>query len=551
MKSIKLFLFILLLFFLWIPIIQQNTKCYDEPKLKGAYVGPIKPVCTIELIKTFQYQKQIEDYLNYQFGFRGLLVKIKNSLAYLFWKEIPVADNIEGKDGYVFSIGSIYRSIGLDYNGKEKNDATIKKIKFLKEGLEKQGTHFLAVMAPSKESTMPERMPSKYNNQIKKNNDYLDFISGYKKNNIDCLDLCSYFRKINKTSPYPLYTKTSFHWSVFGASIAQDTLLNYISTYFDKPLPSYTNKGVEISDTSRLSDDDFEDPMNFLFKLGDAKYAYPKLKMVEASKKNFRPKVIIIGDSYFFQIQRLKMLNSVFSEESKFWFYFATTSYSLNDVTNEPLFRLNIMKEIQTADLVILIGYPGTLDRFPFGFTDYYYDNIDKKNVLESIEAYIKSQPKWLDNLNKLKLASKKGIDELVIEEVKSVCRDKIMFNLQSANSKFISADVGHNNILMANREKASEWESFSYFDLGENKIAISSFQDKFLSAELNNKNIITASRDKIGEWEVFAKTDLGDGYIAIKAANGKYLSFDEKTSQLFAIASSIGNKEKFKLSKK
>lgn len=130
---------------LWIPLLQQLTHFFTEPKLKGAFTMPAKPVFSPDSLNTFHYQKQVEDYLNYNFGFRGLFVKIKNSLEYAFWKEIPVEDNVEGKDGVIFSKGSLYRSMGVFYNGKEKNEKTIERINFLKEDLEKRGSHLLVV----------------------------------------------------------------------------------------------------------------------------------------------------------------------------------------------------------------------------------------------------------------------------------------------------------------------------------------------------------------------------------------------------------------------
>lgn len=548
MKRLKYFLFLVLMLLLWLPMVQQFTGYFTEPVLKGAFTVPSKPVFSTDSLKTFQYQKQVENYLNYNFGFRGMFVKIKNSLEYIFWKEIPVEDNVEGKDGYIFSRGSILGSIGVYYNGIEKNKTTIERINFLKEGLEKNGSHLLVIMAPSKECVLTGNLPYVYHSQFKNRTNYRDLTEGYKKYNIPFIDFCSYFRKINDTSRFPLFTKTGFHWSAYGASLAHDSLIHFISRHFDQPMPTYIREGAEWSDTARWSDNDFEDPQNFFFKLDHSRYVYPKLKMLESSKKNFRPKVIIIGDSFFWQLKDQKMMKDIFSEDSKFWYYFANTSFPIGDVAGVPLKEIDIIHELQTANIVLLIGSMSTLTDFPFGVTDYYYDNISSPEMFTGIKEYIKSKPNWFEKLSKAAVLQIKPADELIDLEAKRILRDKTFFNLKAKNGKFVCADAGQDNIVVADKEMASTWEVFSYLQLDENNIVITSFRDKFFSAELNSKGEIIATRNRIGAWEIFTKTELDNNFVAFKSTNGKYLSFDEKSKRIFANGNSLGEKEKFKM---
>ncbi len=548
MKPFKFVLFLLLMLLLWMPLAQQYTGYFTEPTLNGAFVLPTKPIFSVDSVKTFQYQKHLENYLNYNFGFRGLFVKIKNSFEYLFWKEIPVEDNIEGLDGYIFSKGSINRSIGVDYNGKETNKKTIERIRFLKDGLEKHGAHLVVVMAPSKECVFSEKIPSVYYNQFKSRNDYMDLIDGYKNSNIPYIDFCSYFRKINDTSRYALFTKTGFHWSTYGASVAHDSLIQFLTKYISKPMPSYVREGVEWSDTARLSDNDFESPMNLLFKLDSKPYVYPKLKIVESSRKNFRPKVIIIGDSFFWQLKNQKMMMNIFTDDSKFWFYFATTSFPIGDVAGVPLKNIDIMQELQNADLVLLFSSMGTLKTFPFGVTDYYYDNVSSASVLESLKDYIQTQPNWLKNLGKLSVTSKKTLAEIITNEAKQICRDKIFFNLKAVNNKYISTDRNLKNELIADRDHAWAWETFSLYTLENNQCIIRADVGNYLSIDTRNKNKIVATTNGIKAEEIFTLIKLKNNAIALKASNGRYLSFDSKSLQLFANSNSIGVSEKFVL---
>jgi hypothetical protein len=217
-------------------------------------------------------------------------------------------------------------------------------------------------------------LPAKFNERQKEQSDYSDFILGLKKYSIPYIDFCSYFKKIVDTCSYPIITKTGFHWSMYGASLAQDSLLKYIQLYLPKPMPFYIRQGVEESKQARMADADFEEPLNLFFSLNQSRYVYPKMEMVKSSLQNKRPKVIIVGDSYFWQIKMLNQLKYIFSDESQFWYYFAT-SFPIGDLPGIDIKKIAVTKELESADFVVLLGSVGTLGTFPYGVTDYYSEH--------------------------------------------------------------------------------------------------------------------------------------------------------------------------------
>ncbi|MBI4930564.1 MAG: hypothetical protein HY841_07370 [Bacteroidetes bacterium] len=494
---------------LWVPLFQELTQLFKEPELKGAFVKPQKPELSVDSFAEARFQKKWEEYENYNFGFRALFVKIKNSMEYLLFKGMPT-DIIEGKDGFLYSYGSAERNLrGRWYNGKDKNENTLRKIKFLKEGIEKHGGHFFAVIVPSKESIVPENLPDDYDHAVYERRDYDDFVDGYKKDSIPFIDLCAYLQKVRDTCPFPLFTKTGFHWSMYCASLAQDTILKFMQNYLQKPMPQYVRTGIEWSDTARSADADFEEPMNLLFSLQDSRYVYPKIEMIQSTLKNYRPKVIIIGDSFFWQIKNLKTIYDIFSDDSKYWYYFKQ-SLPISDAAGCEIKDVDVMEELESADIVLLFGSMG-IGEFPFGVTDYYYEKISKP---------------------------KKTI----------ISRDKKTFLLKAANNKYVCADGNLNNLVVANRKNAQGWETFSLLLFEKNQCSILAYNNTFLSAELGQHNEITATRDNIADWEIFTLIKLDSNHVAFKAANGKYLSVEEKTLQLFAIGNTIGNQEKFEM---
>lgn len=120
---------------------------------------------------------------------------------------------------------------------------------------------------------------------------------------------------------------------------------------------------------------------------------------------------------------------------------------------------------------------------------------------------------------------------------------------LKAANGKYVCSDLtSPNKILVANRDTAQGWETFTLLMFEKNECAILAVNDQFLCAELNLQAEITASRKNIGYWETFALVELDSSHIALKAVNGKYVSVDEKTFQLHANGESVGEREKFEM---
>ena len=550
MKPLKIILFVFLIVLLWMPIFQELTKYFKEPELTGAFVQPKKPECAVLSIKSLEFQKKWEEYENANFGFRGFFVKIRNSIDNILFSDLSVADNTAGKNEFIFSLGSINRTLGIDYNGKQKIDSTIEKIKFFKEGIERHGGHLLVVVAPSKEKALPDFLPYRYKGKYKTPNDYTDFIAGYKKEGIPFIDFCPYLKKLRDAGNFPVFTKTGFHWSMYAASFVQDSLVSYIEKSLGKSIPKYKRNGIELSDKSRGSDNDFENSLNLFFSVGQSQYTYPKFEMVTTTKKKYRPKVIVIGDSFFWQIKNQEVLKYVFSDDSKFWFYFATTSYSFGDTPSAPLIKNeNLIKELESADYVILFSNLSTLATFPYGVTDFYMNGgIGNVEITKSIEAIIKSTAKDMDSLRAQVKLNNVSIEQLITAATKSIINGTKAIQLKAANGKYLCAGEEQDEIILANRDSSSSWETFYLLSLNGNRIALYSYKEKFLSSELNHQTEITANRPSIGNWEIFTLVKLPDSTVAFKAANGKYLSLNEKSLGIFANGNTIGRNEKFEI---
>lgn len=550
-QRLKIILFIFLFALLWLPFIQEQTNFFKEPKLTGAFIKPPAPEFSLDSLNKLIFQKRFEDFENNNFGFRGLLVKIRNSIDYILFKDLSV-DNLGGKNGSIFNLPSVEKTLGIIYSGREHNMAAIQKIKFLKEGVEKNGGHFLTVIAPSKETIFPDYLPAKYSGKQKLYTDYEDFMEGYRKEEIPVIDFCPYIRKLRDTDPYPMFTKTGFHWSLYAASFAQDSLISYMEKSLGKPFPKFKRTGVEFSDTARHSDADIEFSLNLLFSVGQTQYVYPTYQFIQSTSKNYRPKVIIIGDSFFWTLQNLQMLKTVFSDDSRFWFYFKVYAYPLNFIQWQPVppdnfagtdlkKDVSIIDELHSADYVILFCNKGTMPFFPYGVTDFYSDHVSDVGILNRIWAFIRRNPKW----------NKNTPNDTIRNAAKQIYRNKKIIQLKAANNKYVGAGDQNESRIISSIDNPLGWETFSLLEIENNQVAIYSYKHKFLSADLDGTTEISDRSAMLAEWETFTLIKLEKDFVAFKAYNGKYLSFDNKTLKIFANANAIGTNEKFILKTK
>lgn len=126
----------------------------------------------------------------------------------------------------------------------------------------------------------------------------------------------------------------------------------------------------------------------------------------------------------------------------------------------------------------------------------------------------------------------------------KETCRKEI--HLIAPNKKFVCREW--DNLLIANKERPSLWETFSFIKYENNECAFKSFEGLYVCAELKSQSELTATRPQRGGWELFHYVDLGGGFCAIRAANNNYLSIDATTNRIVATSSTIGKSETFKL---
>jgi hypothetical protein len=117
------------------------------------------------------------------------------------------------------------------------------------------------------------------------------------------------------------------------------------------------------------------------------------------------------------------------------------------------------------------------------------------------------------------------------------------------ANGKYVAADNGGTNALIAKSASVGTAEQFQIVDAGGGNIGLLSMvNNKYVTAENAGASALIANRTGVGSWETFTEFDAGNGNIALRAmANGKYVSADNGgANPLIAKSTSIGQWESF-----
>lgn len=192
--------------------------------------------------------------------------------------------------------------------------------------------------------------------------------------------------------------------------------------------------------------------------------------------------------------------------------------------------HLNVMLAAQELNIPCVNAYTGSYPKeYPF------YKYFDEEALT-----------KWCE-FNHME---RKRIQK--ISNVGKNIQNSKQIQLKAINGKFVCSDGAVvNNIVIANRDSAQGWETFTLILFEKKECVILAYNNKYFCAELDHQNEITATRDNVANWETFTLVQLDSNHVALKAANGKYLSLDEKTLQLYARGDSIGRQEKFEMIEK
>jgi len=176
------------------------------------------------------------------------------------------------------------------------------------------------------------------------------------------MDMNAWFLSMKDTSsPDKLFSKSGTHWTLYGALLAGDTLIKYLSRERNIRLPTLEITKKNYSYTPRVPDADLADGLNLAIPLPAERLCYPEYTYHNDSTRQ-RPKMIFIGDSFVWPLITNGLLQNI-SKDWEFWYYFREVyrdgRNGMPDINN-----YDWMQSIKEADCIIFIYNPANLKSF-------------------------------------------------------------------------------------------------------------------------------------------------------------------------------------------
>lgn len=429
MRNVKTILFTLTGLLLFASMFQKITHLCGVKKLDGVEIPSPEPVLTFHNYCDGSFQGSTEAYLKQHFGFREPLIRLYNQYLWDFYKTSNANRGVLtlGKDGWLYEPWSVddYYQIQYHQHAASADQMTeqlleeAKRVSQLQHILEPYGTHLFVCLVPSKDMLYPEHLPEKretrFDDEPKMSARFV-LEDEYRRLGVNILDLGDYFQQMKDTASFTIFPMTGTHWSKYSALLAADTLIRYMEHLGNINIPNLVI-GPRTLQNAHEADTDLENLLNLIRPLPRPQYYYASATRDEDSTA-VKPKMIVIGDSFWWNIVNQVPIYDFFSE-APYWYYNSTIYY---DSIHQSVNDINLTKELLSADFVFLFYSAVQLYKLNNGFTKkallaLCYDPEEIASAQAKLECNIRSDSAWIGRLKEISETQGKPLEELVHNE--------------------------------------------------------------------------------------------------------------------------------------
>ena len=382
--------------------VQEKWHPFELKPLNGVFVGTEKPVVTFKTFAKGIYQRQAEQYSKEHFGFRECLIRLYNQYLWDFYKQTHVESIVIGKDNYIYNKEHVSDYMGTYWQGfadsREQLQQHLReeavRLWKVQEILASYGKHLFVVIEPSKADVYPEHLPS-HVEQPEGNVTAADIYPVlFDSLGINYIDFNRLFQQAKDTVSYQLFPRSGTHWSNIAALHAADSILHYMAWLDGRALPSLAI-GTSLYDTAMTPDNDLEELLNLARPIRGATHQYAPFKVV-TDTNTYKPSMITVGDSYFWNISYHIPLDSIFAKHP-FWYYNSTVFY---DPEHYSTSDLNYAIQLANTDFVMVSYSTTNLYSMSNYFSQKALVNLcyDKAEVSQAINQIVKemdNNPEW------------------------------------------------------------------------------------------------------------------------------------------------------------
>jgi hypothetical protein len=331
---------------------------------RSAELAPT-PVFTLASWFSGSFQEAALRRANQAFAFRTWLVRLNNQMAFSLWGKAKANGVLIGPGLFLSDRLHVEAWNGTDFVGEAAIRARLAALGRLDAALRSRGGGALLVVVPGKATTHSELVPHGSRPPFAPRNRevYARLAPGAEA---PFLDLTPRFLEHRRTSPYPLYSPYGIHWTALGAVLGMQEILASLGERTGRELPRIEILEIEETDRIQPVDRDIGDGMNLLFPLPKVKLAYPKIRVVTEGK--WRPRVLVVADSTFWNVFDLPLSGQVFSS-LRFWFY-RNELHEHGKPMTFPKGDAALAQLLSEADVVLILAADANLPRVGWGFLE-------------------------------------------------------------------------------------------------------------------------------------------------------------------------------------
>lgn len=436
--SIKNLIFLVVLFLLTIPGLQGRYKFVQEGSLNGAFEREENPSLnsfTLESWFSGSFQEQYNTRLEQNIGFRNILIRINNQLAFSLYGKGNAEGVVVGKDNMLYEDDYIKEYLGLYYVGDSVWTEKAIKLKAVQDTLERLGKKFIVVIEPDKASLYPELFPQNYRVITKKLSNYDKFLQEVTSAGVNVLDLNQYFLSIKGKTEYPIFPQCGTHWSYYGATLAADTTLRYLESMMHTDLTDMKIVQNKVYEIPRHPDYDVGLAMNLLFMIPHPATADPILEFTDKGNDT-KPSVLVVGDSYYFNWLNNRIPTRAF-KDCDFWYYnkkIVRSDGSSGGLASER----NFHDEVMRRDVIMIMITGRFMHSFAWGFDEQLYDLFypGHNNPIEHFANQIRCYGDEFKRMYKESVAENVSISDRIHREAEFLFYEDSKNNPDKYNSK-------------------------------------------------------------------------------------------------------------------
>ncbi len=353
-------LFILLMILGFLPMLQGRFKPLPLKPLNGVVIAPEKPDFSLEAYLSGNFAKQAEAYASQHFGFREPIIRLYNQYLWDCFRKTYAQNVVAGKENWLF-----YSQSARDYYGQEllrwnpsvevargKFDQELKYLNWARSILKENGVELLVFMAPEKSFLYPEFLPD-YEKDTTTFNACNYFAQRFEETGFPYIEMTRWFLQIKDTVDYPLIPQAGAHW-IFPSVYAADSLLRLMEELKGITLPKIKiGEAYSTRDRDHDYDNDLELLLNLTFPLRH-RYGYcPRHEVgVECDSTTVKPKVLFIGNSYFWAMNLFSPFPDMF-EKTEFWYYFSKAYFGEGLTQTADVSQFDLVEKLLDFDYVI------------------------------------------------------------------------------------------------------------------------------------------------------------------------------------------------------